>query len=172
MRLGSATRQHGVFFRFYEWRPPKRHDGIADEFINDAVVFLNRQGLQLKVSVEQCHHEQWGQPFRQAREPDQIGEQYGHIAPAAGYCLRARLCEHVLQYSWIDILAKDLLHLLFGAQFFYEKIKGIGQSPHLVSRTNWQLYIEIALLNIAHGGGQRPHGSAKTACYERCHGHA
>ena len=55
----------------------------ADEFVHDAVVFLNRQGLQLKVSVEQCHHEQWSQSFRQAREPDQIGE--------ARFCLDGRL---------------------------------------------------------------------------------
>src|SRR5207244_12474321 len=104
-------------------------------------------------------------------EPDQVREQHCHITSATGY-FRTRLREHVFQYSWVDVLAKGLLHALLGAQFFYEEVKGIGQSPHLIGRTDWQLYIEIALLNIAHCDSQRPHGSAKPICDKRCYGHA
>ena len=64
LRLCSATRQHGVFFRLYEGRTPECYNRIADEFIHDAVMLLDRESLQTEVSVEQRHHEQRSQPFR------------------------------------------------------------------------------------------------------------
>ncbi|KAF5407222.1 MAG: hypothetical protein Udaeo2_26770 [Candidatus Udaeobacter sp.] len=125
-----------MFFRLYEGRTPECHNRIADEFVNDPVVLLNCEGLQAKVPVEQRHHQQRSQPFRQACESDQVSERHGHIAPPATYCLRTALRKHVLQYSRVDVLAKGLLHALLRAQFFHEKIKGIGQSPHLISGTD------------------------------------
>ena len=172
LRLRGATRQYRVFFRLYKGGTPEGHDTITNEFVHHAMVFLHRKSLQTKVPIEERHHEQRSQPFRQACEPNQVGEQHSHIAPAPGDCFCARLREHVLQYSRIDILPKGLLHTLLGAQFLYEKIKGIGQPPHLIGRTDRQLYVEIALLNIAHGDSQRPHGSAKPVCDKRCDSYA
>src|SRR5262245_23747035 len=112
-----------MFFRLDERLTPERHDGVADEFIHDAVILLNCESLQSKVSVEQRHHEQRSQPFRQAGEPDEIREQHGHFASPAGYSLCAGLREHVLQYSRIDVLAKGLLQALLRTQLLHEKIK-------------------------------------------------
>ena len=52
-----------MFFWLDERLTPERHNGIADEFIYDAMVFLHRESLQTEVSIEQRHHEQRSQAF-------------------------------------------------------------------------------------------------------------
>ena len=71
--------------------------------------------------------------------PTRSANEHGHFTSPAGHRLCARLREHVFQDSRVDVLAEGLLQALLGTQFFHEKIKRIGQSSHLVGRTDRQL---------------------------------
>jgi len=84
-----------------ERRPEKRHDLIADEFIERAVILKNRLGRQHVKAVEPLRHFGRRQPLRQRRKAAHVDEQDRYVAD-----LPARGSQLVSERAEVGILAR------------------------------------------------------------------
>src|ERR1700680_2686927 len=71
-------------------RPPDRHDGVPDEFLDRAAIAIDQRATGFEIPAEQLSNRLSVAALRQRRDSDEVGEQPGDMAAPGPRPPRAR----------------------------------------------------------------------------------
>ena len=116
-----------------EGRDPERHDGVADIFVDEAVMGVDDLGDRAEIAVQQIDDGARGELLADAAELLDVGEKDRERA-ALG--LIGTAADQPADDARVDELAERVLDALARAQLLDHAIEGQGKLADLVARAN------------------------------------
>ena len=107
-------------------RSPKRHDGVADVFVNDAAACHDDIGHCAEVVVEEVHEQFRGEFFRDGCEAANVGEEDGNWSFFSAEFEFVRVFEEFFDDFWGDVFAECFDDFAFLFAFGDEKVDDVA----------------------------------------------
>ncbi len=124
----------GVGFTIGEGAGPERHDGVADEFIHDAMVVADDLGCRREVSVEEVDESIGGELLPDGAETGNIGEEDGNPAAFGGLPeFTGEWIDHVGNNPRIEKVSESFAEFFLGLELFDHLIEGAGEFSDLIA---------------------------------------